>query len=1009
MSNKENPVSIKAARHLLKNRERHKKSEGNVQSDIESLFRAIGVGSIESQHRINRDSAADIYLPNRRAVVEVKAYPKAKNPNKRQSRKVDETPKEQLERYLRALCEEERRELPGMSEHVGVGWVGIVTDGSHWTVYRYKSDLSPVGDGSTLRLFAESEAENLVEFICDALGSEQIGKEWAPQKPHRHFMELKERLESLYGSLPKKAKGSTETKQALWFDMMRTSGMVPTTKNDQERLFLTHTFLIVVVRMVGHTLRENHGADKWETALKDGFASWVLDFARGRSWAEEVWGLVNTYDWRKRRGDVLRDMYHDFVGEKDRKVFGEYYTPDWLAELMVIEICDDEWIEESANRVRDAVVEGVGLLDPTCGSGTFLYHAARHIRRHLSIASMRPGTQANVICRLINGLDIHPVAVEMARVNVARALPMEPSDGESAYRVFLGDSLQTSIDKQELFGHTKEHMRVRTPRGNELDIPMWFVAHSEFAERMRRMVNAAASQMAMPKDIADGKAQTDQLEKCHVQLERIIQEEGNSVWTWYVTNLAGPHFLAERKIDRIVANPPWVKFSDIQVEERKRAMEQMGRELKLQEGGKQAPNLDIASFFVLKARDLYMESPESDPAVWLVKRSAIASGQWSMFRDRHARTLAQSVDLDDLQPFGGGDATRSCLLFEHRSMCSEQEGAAPRLRASRIVRGRLYTQELLEDVRHKIQYDAASESIPRENSEYEPSTFRSGARIAPHVLLRLEKAEKGDRPGHLYVVTHRSTQRSWKDIPPQEGWVPDLWVRPTYTSKQLLPFTMKDPVRSLIPTNEDNTPNQNPSLVCPFWDELEEIYEAHSGAGKSTPKSLIDRVTYFGGLTAQKTLASDSLSLVVYPASADIMRASRIRPGEALLDDSLYWGETQNANEAAYLVSILNAACLRRAFFECRDSGRHFHLHPWRRVPVSRYDPGNSAHVRLAKLCGELEATASEVASAHLVEKPQASQEAVSKVIRAEVESSEGAAELDRIVGNMFPEQAATS
>ena len=43
---------------------------------------------------------------------------------------------------------------------------------------------------------------------------------------------------------------------------------------------------------------------------------------------------------------------------------------------------------------------------------------------------------------------------------------------------------------------------------------------------------------------------------------KIIEDEGNSVWTWYAVNLAGPHQFAERKIDRIVANPPWVKLSD---------------------------------------------------------------------------------------------------------------------------------------------------------------------------------------------------------------------------------------------------------------------------------------------------------------------------------------------------------------------------------------------------------------------------------------------------------------
>lgn len=58
------------------------------------------------------------------------------------------------------------------------------------------------------------------------------------------------------------------------------------------------------------------------------------------------------------------------------------------------------------------------------------------------------------------------------------------------------------------------------------------------------------------------------------------------MWTWYAVNLASPQLLAERKVDRIVANPPWVKLSDIQERKRKRAMEAFGAKLHLQERGK---------------------------------------------------------------------------------------------------------------------------------------------------------------------------------------------------------------------------------------------------------------------------------------------------------------------------------------------------------------------------------------------------------------------------------------
>ena len=510
-----------------------------------------------------------------------------------------------------------------------------------------------------------------------------VGKEWIPEAPGDLFSDLKDHLDGLYKDLPKRAEAPTDTKQKLWLDMMQTSGMVPREKPDQQWLFLAHSFLIVVVRLVSHTLRGRKVEDLSE-ALRDGFASWVLDFERGRKWARQVWERVDGYDWRQRRGDVLRELYHRYVSEADRKVFGEFYTPDWLAAFMVREVLDDEWIEDAAIAALEDDVDGIGLLDPACGSGTFLYHAALRILEGPTVQSLQPGAQANVVGRLVNGMDIHPVAVEIARVNLERALPVEPSEGPSAFRVFLGDSLQTDADDQNkrLFGHTKDAMVLTSPKGNQAFIPTRLMQSPSFAEHMRRMVNAAVEGKPLPHGIADQDTRA-RLEACHDQLTKIVKAEGNSVWTWYAVNLAGPLLLSERKIDRIVANPPWVKLADIQVEDRKRAMEEFGKRLRLQAGGKQAPHLDIASFFVLRTRQLYASNPGSDPGAWLVKKSALGSGQWARFREQHGKTLAQSVDLQSLAPFGGGDATRSCLLMEHRHVHGYQ---GPRLEATRETR-----------------------------------------------------------------------------------------------------------------------------------------------------------------------------------------------------------------------------------------------------------------------------------------------------------------------------------
>ena len=48
--------------------------------------------------------------------------------------------------------------------------------------------------------------------------------------------------------------------------------------------------------------------------------------------------------------------------------------------------------------------------------------------------------------------------------------------------------------------------------------------------------------------------------------------------------------------------------------------------------------------------------------------------------------------------------------------------------------------------------------------------------------------------------------------------------------------------------------------------------------------------------------------------------------------------------EAAYLKILLNAGCLQQTFADARASGRDFHLQPWRKVPIPRYDKSVALH-----------------------------------------------------------------
>lgn len=180
---------------------------------------------------------------------------------------------------MRAEIANELRILPVFQSgpHPDAPWTGIVTDGTHWHVYRYAHALDTEGNLEARKTFY-NEGGALANFLAETLGSDMWGKEWIPEEPGELFSDLKEELDDRFHTLPKRAAEPTATKRKLWLAMMETSGMVPDDDPGQERLFLAHSFLIVVVRLVSHTLSGAAGDEL--AALRDGFASWVLDFER---------------------------------------------------------------------------------------------------------------------------------------------------------------------------------------------------------------------------------------------------------------------------------------------------------------------------------------------------------------------------------------------------------------------------------------------------------------------------------------------------------------------------------------------------------------------------------------------------------------------------------------------------------------------------------------------------------------------------------------------------------
>ncbi len=183
------------------------------------------------------------------------------------------------------------------------------------------------------------------------------------------------------------------------------------------------------------------------------------------------------------------------------------------------------------------------------------------------------------------------------------------------------------------------------------------------------------------------------------------------------------------------------------------------------------------------------------------------------------------------------------------------------------------------------------------------------------------------------------------------------------------------------------------------WEVLDEAWRTHRSRGQRTPRTLAERVDFNGGLSAQSDAQASGRYRVLYPASGDIMRAARVPGGNGVVDFSLYWLLAESPDEASYLTAILNAPCLSRAFAASRESGRAFHLHPFRKVPVPRFDSRNTRHAELARLCREAEAVAEQML--------QDRQRASSRAIRSCLHDSGILARIDTLVADLLPNQSA--
>jgi SAM-dependent methyltransferase len=539
-----------------------------------------------------------------------------------------------------------------------------------------------------------------------ALLSEAMSGRRPDDRADTLYCEWRRSLEVVYGNLDDRdGKLANTVRETFDLGGRRSLG---------ELLFVVHTFFALIVRLVAIEVLSISAQDEasqpttwsslpdaelvtWLRAIDLGAVprnleiqnlfegdvfSWYLDVLDGNvdllNGVREVLDALSTFALPRvayganRATDVLRDLYLVLVPRTLRKSLGEFLTPPWLAGACL-------------ERVRGigASLDTGRVLDPTCGTGTFLMPVLQERIARLR-ATKGAAVTAHDVRQVLNGVvgfDINPVAVTAARVNYVVALGDLSTLGPLTLPVWRADSIllpdepapQITGDRPGLVGHRWQALRTSLP--DPFPVPPSLATGERMAE-LRRCIEQSlehidpdVSRREFHRDLratfdpasgGPGALTPDEWEgveavasELHQQILDLRDSNRNGVWARIIENSFAPLFAG--KFDVVIGNPPWLTWTKTPPHWRAVA-ETVWRRYGLwqvpAEGRRRSRSLASGDMAILVFATAIHRFAAPDGVVGLLTPRALATGDpgGRAFRQFHLRPAA-----DDVASYGGVD------------------------------------------------------------------------------------------------------------------------------------------------------------------------------------------------------------------------------------------------------------------------------------------------------------------------------------------------------------------
>lgn len=681
--------------------------------------------------------------------------------------------------------------------------------------------------------------------------------------------------------------------------------------------------------------------------------------------------------------DLLKDLYMALLPKEVRHSLGEYYTPDWVADLTL-----DEVEYDGALTTR--------VLDPACGSGTFLVKVIARIRQHFAAQPEAfPGAEKGLleaILRNVVGFDINPLAVLASRTNFLIAIrDLLRFSGEVELPVYLADSVSTPTEYQDLFTSVSPVARVpcAATKPPFLLVPREVGASASSVNEFTQTIEHALKVGLTPEDFIADLAETSvrirnpsHYHELYETMARLRDEGRDSIWARIIKNSFAPLFAGE--FDLVVGNPPWVNWESLAPEYRKVSSSAWDHyNLRGPLPGKRrqssaSAKTDVCILMTYVAADKYLR--KGGRIGFVLPRTIFQSetGGWHFrsFKLPSGQHLSVEVvqDIDALKPFRGQATNTSCVAvfkrgtktkypvnwvqWRPRKARQQQEltlegvkaaSSIRRLRAEPInvdqvqspwIVGTKETLGLLRDALGRSPYaDAAREGL---NTRGANGIYFVDAHLLAGRLMVTNLAREG-RNDRVHPVT----------LPLEADH-----LYPLLRGEDVAPFKATPKEFVVVPHEEDNPTSPLPITKLPkktreFFAEFQSILSARKKFRNFEP-GVRDWHGLYSVLTATfspykvvwREMASGS-GLIAAAVSA-----SKLPTGEEKIvmpDHKLTIIPCASEEEADYLAAFLNSN-VSNLIVRSYAVATGISTHILDRIAVPRFAPRNALHKQLAAL-----------------------------------------------------------